>query len=122
MPKWVIQIIIALVFGVAGQFLLKDGTHSLNVSVSGATGPLTLVWRIITNLPIFGGLLCYGLSSIFYILVLKEKELSYVYPMIASSYVLVLLFAWLFRHEAVSAVRWAGVFVIIAGVFLISQS
>jgi uncharacterized membrane protein len=122
MAKWVIQIIIALVLGIVGQFLLKDGTTNLNVSVSGTAGPLMLIWRMITNLPIFIGLLCYGLSSIFYILVLKEKELSLVYPMIASSYVLVLLFAWLVRHEAISPIRWVGVLVITLGVVLISRS
>jgi uncharacterized membrane protein len=122
MAKWVLQIIIALVLGIAGQFLLKDGTTNLNVSISGAAGPLMLIWRMLTNLPIFFGLVCYGLSSIFYILVLKEKELSLVYPMIASSYVLVLLFAWLIRHEAISPIRWVGVLVITMGVVLISRS
>jgi Predicted membrane protein len=122
MPKWIIQIIIALILGVAGQFLFKDGTANLNVSVSGATGPLLLVWRMITNPLIFLGLVCYGLSSIFYILALKEKDVSFVYPMIASSYVLVLLFAWLFKHEAVSPIRWAGVLVVTLGVILISRS
>ena len=94
----------------------------MNVSITGAAGPIMLIWRMITNLPIFIGLVCYGLSSIFYILVLKEKELSLVYPMIASSYVLVLLFAWLVRHEAVSPTRWVGVLVITLGVVLISRS
>lgn len=122
MSKWILQIIIALVLGVAGQFLLKNGTSNLNVSISGTAGPLMLIWRMITNLSIFLGLVCYGLSSIFYILVLKEKEISYVYPMFASSYVLVLLFAWLFRHEAISLIRMTGVFMIILGVVLISRS
>jgi uncharacterized membrane protein len=122
MAKWIIQIIIALVLGITGQLLFKEGTGSLNVSVSGVTGPLVLIGRMLTNLPIFVGLVCYGLSTIFYILVLKDKDLSLVYPMIASSYVLVLLFAWLFRHEAVSPIRWAGALVITIGVVLISKS
>jgi uncharacterized membrane protein len=122
MAKWVIQIIIALVLGITGQLLFKEGTGSLNVSVSGVTGPLVLIGRMLTNLPIFVGLVCYGLSTIFYILVLKDKDLSLVYPMIASSYALVLLFAWLFRHEAVSPIRWVGALVITLGVILISRS
>jgi multidrug transporter EmrE-like cation transporter len=122
MSKWVIQIIIALVLGIAGQVLLKEGTGSLNVSVAGAAGPLVLIWRMLTTLPIFLGLVCYGVSSVFYILVLKDKDLSMVYPMIASSYILVVLFAWLFRHEAVSPIRWVGVIVITLGVILISRS
>jgi uncharacterized membrane protein len=122
MPKWIIQIIIALILGVAGQFLFKDGASSLNVSITGPAGLLILIWRMITNPLIFFGLACYGLSTIFYILVLKEKEISFVYPLIASSYVLVLLFAWLFKHEAVSPIRWVGMLVITLGVVLISRS
>lgn len=122
MAKWVVQIIIALVLGVAGQLLFKEGTSNLNVTISGTAGPLMLVWRMITNLPIFIGLLCYGVSTIFYVLVLKEKELSLVYPMIASNYILVMLFAWLFRHEAVSPTRWLGAIVVTLGVVLISRS
>ena len=122
MAKWVIQIIIAIVLGVVGQLLFKEGTSSLNVSISGTAGPLMLIWRMITNFPVFIGLVCYGVSTIFWVLVLKEKELSLVYPMLASSYILVLLFAWLVRHEAVSPVRWVGVLVISLGVVLISRS
>jgi uncharacterized membrane protein len=122
MAKWVIQIIIAIVLGVVGQLLFKEGTSSLNVSISGATGPLMLIWRMITNFPVFIGLVCYGVSTIFWVLVLKEKELSLVYPMLASSYILVLLFAWLVRHEAVSPTRWIGALVVTLGVILISRS
>ncbi len=122
MPKWIIQIIIALILGVAGQFLFKGGTESLNVSISGLSGPFILIWRMLTNPSIFWGLFCYGLSTVFYILALKEKEISLVYPMIASSYILVVLFAWLFKHEAVSPIRWVGVLVITLGVILISRS
>ncbi len=122
MAKWIIQIIIALTLGVFGQLFLKEGTTNLNISVSGITGPLLLVWRMITNPNIFIGLVCYGVSSIFWILVLKEKELSLVYPMIASGYILVVLFSWLIRHEPVSPTRWLGTIVITLGVILISRS
>ena len=122
MSKWIIQIIISLFLGVAGQFLFKGGAESLNVSVSGVTGPLILIWRMLTNPSIFLGLFCYGLSTVFYILTLKEKEISFVYPLISSSYILVLLCSWLFKHEAISPIRWAGVLVIILGVILISRS
>jgi len=122
MPKWIIQIIISLILGVAGQFLFKGGAESLNVSVSGIAGPLVLIWRMLTNPSIFLGLFCYGLSTVFYILTLKEKEISFVYPLISSSYILVLLCSWLFKHETVSPIRWAGVLVITLGVILISRN
>lgn len=122
MPKWIIQIFLAIVLGVVGQLFLKEGTSSLNVSISGVTGPLILIWRMIMNPQILIGLTAYGVSSLFWVLVLKEKELSMVYPMIASGYILVVLFSWLVRHEAVSPTRWLGAVVIALGVILISRS
>lgn len=118
MPKWVIQIVIALVLGVVGQLFLKEGATKLDLS----GGALLLVWKMITTPAILIGLICYGVSSIFWILVLKGKELSLVYPMIASGYILVVFFSWLVRHEAVSPTRWLGTLVIVLGVILLTRS
>lgn len=120
MPKWVFQIILAMVLGVIGQLILKEGASKLNLSGGGGVG--MMVWRMVSNPQIFLGLLFYGFSSIFWILVLKEKPLSLVYPMIGSSYILVVLFSWLVRHEMVSLTRWIGAVVITLGVVLISRS
>lgn len=122
MSKWVLQMVVALVLGVVGQLFFKEGASNLNVTISGTTGPLTLLWRMLTNPFIFIGLVCYGISTIFYILVLKEKDVSLVYPMIACGYILVVLFAWLVKHEPVSPIRWLGALVITLGVVLISRS
>jgi uncharacterized membrane protein len=122
MPKWIVQISIALILGVAGQLVLKEGAAKLDVSITGAGGILPLIWRMLTNPQIFLGLFFYGVSSVFWILVLKEKPLSFVYPLIGSSYILVVLFAWLIRGEMVSLTRWVGAAVITLGVILISRS
>ena len=117
MQNWVIQIIISLTLGVAGQLLFKEGATQIDMS----GGIVPLVWRMVTNPWLILGVLCYGISTFFWIMVLKVKDLSMVYPMIASGYILVVLFAWLVRHEAISAGRWVGALVISLGVFLISR-
>lgn len=122
MAKWVIQIIIALVLGVAGQLLFKEGATKLDIAFSGPGGPIMLAWRMLTNPFIFFGLALYAISTFFWIIVLKQKELSLVYPLLASSYILVVLFSIFFRHEPVSLTRWLGVVVISFGVFLITRS
>jgi drug/metabolite transporter (DMT)-like permease len=122
MAKWLIQIIIALVLGVAGQLLFKEGASKLDIAFSGAGGIVGVAWRMLTNPYIFLGLVLYAISTFFWIMVLKQKELSLVYPLLASSYILVVLFSALFRHEAVTPLRWLGVFVVATGVFLITRS
>ncbi len=122
MNRWVLQVIISVTLGVAGQLLFKEGASKLDVSVSGAGGILQLLWRMFTNPWVFVGLVCYGLSTILWILILKEKDLSMVYPMLASGYILVVLFSWLVRHETITPSRWLGAAVISLGVWLIARS
>lgn len=122
MAKWVFQIIVALVLGVAGQLFFKEGATKLDIAVSGPGGIIALAWRMLTNPFIFFGLALYAISTFFWIIVLKQKELSLVYPLLASSYILVVLFSIFFRHECVSPTRWIGVVVVSLGVFLITRS
>ena len=121
MPKWVMLLISAIILGVVGQLLFKEGISKVDVAFKGLGGAAGLVWRLFTNPVIFLGLISYGISTVFWILVLKEKDLSLVYPMLASSYILILLTSWIFRHEAVSPFRWLGALVITLGVILISR-
>ncbi len=122
MASWVIQILVSIGLGVTGQLMFKEGASRLDISLTGTAGIFGLVWRMISNPLIFIGLACYGVSTVFWILVLKQKNLSVVYPLIASGYILVVLFSWLIRHEAVTPMRWLGALIITMGVWLIARS
>jgi bacterial/archaeal transporter family protein len=50
---------------------------------------------------------------------LSRHDLSYVQPMIASSYVFTAIFAGLFLREHISFNRWAGTVTIAIGIFLV---
>jgi bacterial/archaeal transporter family protein len=54
-----------------------------------------------------------------FLVALSRHDLSYVQPMIASSYVFTALFAGFFLQEHVSFYRWAGTVVIAIGIFLV---
>jgi bacterial/archaeal transporter family protein len=54
-----------------------------------------------------------------FLIALSRHDLSYVQPMIASSYVVTALFAGFFLREHVSFSRWAGTVVIAIGIFLV---
>lgn len=109
-------LLIAIALGVAGQFSLKVGLNRL-----GHPTPIEVFKAILTPY-ILGGFAMYALSSLFYLQALAKLPLSYAYPMIALSYVAVVLGAWLFFGERINSIRVCSIVVIIAGVALLALS
>src|SRR5215472_17758335 len=52
---------------------------------------------------------------------LSWADLSYVLPVTSVGYVVVAVISRLFLHESISATRWAGIVLIMAGVALVSS-
>ena len=71
---------------------------------------------------ILGGLTCYVISVVVWILALSRVQVSIAYPMLSLGYVVTAFIAWAFMGEAVSAMRMSGIAVIIVGVFLVARS
>ncbi|MBU0630000.1 MAG: EamA family transporter [Candidatus Margulisbacteria bacterium] len=113
-------LIVSVLLAVTGQLMMKKG-----MVVFGAfpfSQILVKLIPIFMNPWVFFGFVCFGLSSIFWLVVLSRLPLSLVYPMVSVAYVLVALASMLFFREPVSLVRWIGISVIILGVILISRS
>jgi len=110
----------SILLAVAGQLFMKRGMMLFGTFP--VSQLLYKIFPIFFSPLIFIGLIFFGLSSIFWLVVLSRLELSLVYPMVSVAYVLVALFSWLVFKENVTLIRWLGIFVVIFGVFLISRS
>ena len=67
-------------------------------------------------------LFAYGLSVVVWLVGLSRVPVSQAYPILSLGYVLTALLAWPLLGEIVSGQRVLGIFVIIAGVWLITRS
>ncbi len=123
-PKSVILLLVAVLLGVLGQLLLKMGMIQVGTLEfeGGLAGLIRVGIRVFSNLKVLGGFASYGISSLFWIIVLSKIDLSLAYPMLALNYVLVPLTAWLFLSEQVPPTRWLGIGVVIIGVIIISRT
>ncbi|MBW2983568.1 EamA family transporter [Candidatus Woesearchaeota archaeon] len=92
------------------QILYKFGANKLVVSLYG----------IITNYQIITGLIIYVIAGIIMIIALRHGDVTVLYPIIATSYVWVSLLSIFFLGELMNAYKWIGIFIIIAGVILVS--
>lgn len=104
------------------QLLLKAGANRL--------GPVELQFATLVHAardlafsgPIIGGLACYVISVVLWILALTRVDVSVAYPMLSIGYVVSAVAAWLLFGEQLSVMRLAGIFVIIGGVTLVALS
>ena len=109
---------VAISLGASGQVLLKAGLRQLG----DRPPPLVVIKSLVGNGLVLGGFACYGVSSILYMLALSRLDLSYAYPMVAFSYVLVVTLAWRLLDEPVPALRIVGLAVIMLGVLVVALS
>lgn len=104
------------------QLLLKAGTNAVGVFAFSSDNLVPVGWKLATELHIIGGLGCYVLSVIVWILALSRVEVSIAYPMLSIGYVVNALAAWYLFGEAVTLTRLAGIGIIIIGVYIVARS
>ena len=106
------------------QLLLKAGTaNSGEISLdAGSTVLLRTAVGLAQQPFVLGGIACYVISVIVWIVALSRVEVSIAYPMLSIGYVVNALLAWWLLGEDVNVQRWFGIGVIIVGVVLVARS
>lgn len=104
------------------QLLLKAGTNSVGVITLTAQNWLTTGLKLVTQLPILGGLFCYAISLVVWIIGLSRVDVTIAYPMLSLGYVISAIGAWYFLGEAVTMQRLIAICIIIVGVILLTRS
>jgi multidrug transporter EmrE-like cation transporter len=104
-------IVVGVLLNAAAQLLLKAGTNAAPLNIALAIEPHVL-----------GGLACYGISVVVWVVALSRVPVSIAYPMLSIGYVVNALAAWYLLGEALNGMRWAGIATILAGVFLVARS
>jgi drug/metabolite transporter (DMT)-like permease len=116
-----IIILTGVLLNAAAQLLLKAGASA--VGPLGGLGDLRTAFPTLAMHPgVLGGLACYVISVVVWIVALSRVDVSIAYPMLSIGYVVnALLAMWLFG-ETVSVQRWIGIGVILIGVTLVARS
>ncbi len=103
-------VLVAILLGAAAQLLLKAGTNAM------ALGP-----RLALEPHILGGVACYVVSLVVWIMALSRVEVSIAYPMLSIGYVVNALAAWYLFGESLTALKLTGIGFIVVGVFLVAR-
>lgn len=119
--SWVL-ILAGVLLNACAQLLLKAGTNSVGTFAFNADNLLPVGIKLATEPHILGGLTCYVISVVVWIMALSRVEVSLAYPMLSIGYVVNALAAWWLFGEALTLERLVGIGVIIFGVFLLART
>jgi drug/metabolite transporter (DMT)-like permease len=120
--KTLVMILLMVLCANIGDLLLKRGMTEIGAVQFSATGLLHALSLILSNPTIWIAIAFLLGFMIAQMTVVSWADYSYVMPAGAFGYALLTLLAVLFLHEAVSPLRWLGVFLICVGVVLVGQT
>lgn len=115
-------IFIGICLNAVAQLLLKAGTNAVGAIHLTAENWFTTGLKLATQLPIIGGLTCYVISVIVWIIGLSRVDVTIAYPLLSLGYIINAIGAWYFLGEAMSAQRILAITIIIIGVVILTKS
>jgi multidrug transporter EmrE-like cation transporter len=116
-------VVVSVGFAIAGQLTLKSAmNHIGRIGAQEVRAVGDTVVRVAREPRLWAGLVLFGISSIFWIVVLSRVPLSVAYPFVGISYIAIVLLSRLVLHENVPGLRWLGVCVVAAGIVIIGVS
>jgi multidrug transporter EmrE-like cation transporter len=115
-------VLTGVLLNAVAQLLLKAGTNAVGRFEFSAANVLPVGVKLAFEPYILGGIACYVVSVVVWILALSRVEVSIAYPMLSIGYIVNALAAWYLLGEAVTPMRLVGIGIIIVGVFVVARS
>jgi drug/metabolite transporter (DMT)-like permease len=115
--------ILSVCLATAGQLVLKAGMdHVGRITGARMGNPVKLVTQVATTPLVLVGLALFGVSALFWLIVLSRWPLSYAYPFAGLVYVFVTAFDRIVHKQTIPALRWAGVALIVLGIVVVGRT
>jgi drug/metabolite transporter (DMT)-like permease len=123
MTKVILILIVALVLEAVGVVFLSAGLKEMGeMKAVSATEIGRLVKRGVTNGKLLLGVLLETIFFLCLLVLLKQNDVSLIWPLTSLGFVLTALSAKFLLHEHVTGTRWLGVALIVLGAALVSWS
>jgi multidrug transporter EmrE-like cation transporter len=106
----------------AAQLLLKAGTNRVGEFAFSLDNLVPVGAKLAFSPFVLGGLSCYVVSVVIWILALSRVPVSVAYPMLSIGYIVNAAAAWMLFGESLGAQKLVGIGFIMVGVFLVARS
>lgn len=115
-------VLAGVLLNAAAQLLLKAGTNRVGEFAFAIDNLVPIGARLALNPFILGGLACYVVSVVVWILALSRVPVSVAYPMLSIGYIVNAIAAWMLFGESLGAQKLVGIGFIVIGVWLVARS
>lgn len=123
MAKTLVLVLIATLIGGTGHVLLSKGMRAVgDLTEAPALRLGAMVAAALTTPWLLLGVALQAAFFVMYLTLLSRGPVTQVLPLTAIDYIVVALVARLVLAEVVTPTRWAGILLIVAGVFLVSRT
>ena len=109
---------ICVILGVIGQLFMKKGMNQVGrITIKDILSPKVL--SVVFQKYVFIGISFYVIGNMFWLVALSMADLSYVYPLVGTGYLITAILAWLFFGEALTFMRILGIILISLGAYFV---
>ena len=115
-------ILTGVLLNAAAQLLLKAGTNSIGHFNFQLENVLPIGLKLAFEPHIFGGLCCYVVSVVIWIMALSRVPVSIAYPMLSIGYIVNAFAAAYLFGESITVPKLLGIGCIIIGVYLVAKT
>jgi multidrug transporter EmrE-like cation transporter len=122
MHKYIPLILAVVTTNAISQLLLKHGMNGIGKFDFSSGSLLRMLPVVALNPYVIGGLAVLVFSMGLHLMALSRVDISFAYPFLSVSYVLVLFASYYLFGEAVNVTRVAGVALICFGTFFVARS
>jgi len=122
MIKFIPLILFTVLTNFLSQIMLKKGMTSIEKFDVSLSGVVSSGMNILFNPYVFGGLVMMVVSMGAHLVVLSRVDISFAYPFLGLSFVLITAYGAMVLGESVNGWRILGVALICSGVALVAKS
>ena len=122
MNRYLPLIIAGVLLNAMAQLCIKQGMRSVGAFAFTLDNLVPVGMKVAVNPYVLSGMSCYAVSIVVWLMVLSRVDVSYAYPLLSIGYIVTALAGKALFGEAFGFDRWAGIFVICLGVYLITRS
>ncbi len=115
-------ILAGVLLNAAAQLLLKAGTNAIGHFEFHLENVIPIGMKVAFQPFIVGGMACYAVSLVVWIMALSRTPVSVAYPMLSIGYVINAFVAYMWFGEALASQKLLGIGFIVIGVYLVAKS